>query len=127
MSSEPPAEADHAAGDAAPAPVDAAQHEELHEDDDRGVRGEGEADGAGRDLADLARERGEAGLHLPVADEAREEGQRRDPQDGRPPEDGEVAGATGPLALQHHGGYKDGKYNPASSLVQFRNISIREL
>ena len=35
--------------------------------------------------------------------------------------------ATGPLALQHHGGYKDGKYNPASSLVQFRNVSIKEL
>jgi hypothetical protein len=33
----------------------------------------------------------------------------------------------GPLALQHHGGFKDGKYNPASSLVQFRNVSIREL
>ncbi|RYD68370.1 MAG: DUF1080 domain-containing protein, partial [Verrucomicrobiaceae bacterium] len=27
--------------------------------------------------------------------------------------------ATGPLALQHHGGFKDGKYQPASSLVQF--------
>ena len=35
--------------------------------------------------------------------------------------------ATGPLALQHHGGWKDGKYNPASSLVQFRNVSIKEL
>ena len=35
--------------------------------------------------------------------------------------------ATGPLAFQHHGGFKDGKYNPASSLVQFRNISIKEL
>lgn len=35
--------------------------------------------------------------------------------------------ATGPLALQHHGGYKDGKYNPASSLVQFRHVSIKEL
>ena len=34
---------------------------------------------------------------------------------------------TGPLALQHHGGFKDGKYSPASSLVQFRNISIKEL
>ncbi len=35
--------------------------------------------------------------------------------------------ASGPIALQHHGGYKDGKYLPASSLVQFRNISIKEL
>ena len=35
--------------------------------------------------------------------------------------------ATGPLAFQHHGGWKDGKYNPASSLVQFRNVSIKEL
>ena len=34
---------------------------------------------------------------------------------------------TGRLALQHHGGFKDGKYSPASSLVQFRNISIKEL
>jgi hypothetical protein len=33
----------------------------------------------------------------------------------------------GKLALQHHGGFKDGKYSPASSLVQFRNISIKEL
>ena len=34
---------------------------------------------------------------------------------------------AGPIALQHHGGFKDGKYQPASSLVQFRNISIKEL
>ncbi|MSU48757.1 MAG: DUF1080 domain-containing protein [Opitutus sp.] len=34
---------------------------------------------------------------------------------------------SGPFGLQHHGGYKDGKYAPASSLVQFRNISIKEL
>jgi len=34
----------------------------------------------------------------------------------------------GPLALQHHGGKnKDGEYIAASSLVQFRNISIKEL
>jgi hypothetical protein len=33
----------------------------------------------------------------------------------------------GPLALQHHGGFTNGKYNAASSLVQFRNISIKEL
>ncbi|MEO6245625.1 MAG: DUF1080 domain-containing protein [Opitutaceae bacterium] len=35
--------------------------------------------------------------------------------------------ATGALALQHHGGFTNGKYNAASSLVQFRNISIKEL
>ena len=35
--------------------------------------------------------------------------------------------AKGALALQHHGGFADGKYSPASSLVQFRNISIKEL
>jgi hypothetical protein len=36
---------------------------------------------------------------------------------------------TGKLALQHHGGWdeKNKKYRPASSLVQFRNISIKEL
>ncbi len=34
----------------------------------------------------------------------------------------------GPIALQHHGGIgKDGEMSPASSLVQFRNIFIREL
>jgi hypothetical protein len=34
----------------------------------------------------------------------------------------------GRIALQHHGGVNaDGTYKPASSLVQFRNIMIREL
>lgn len=34
----------------------------------------------------------------------------------------------GPIALQHHGGInKDGTYKPASSLIQFRNVRIREL
>ena len=33
----------------------------------------------------------------------------------------------GKLALQHHGGFRNGKYNAASSLVQFRNIWIKEL
>jgi hypothetical protein len=35
----------------------------------------------------------------------------------------------GPIALQHHGGYdaKTGQWNGASSLVQFRNIYIKEL
>lgn len=35
----------------------------------------------------------------------------------------------GPLALQHHGGYNkaDDQWNPASSLVQFRNIYVKEL
>jgi hypothetical protein len=32
----------------------------------------------------------------------------------------------GKIALQHHGGFKNGKYSPASSLVQFRNIMIKE-
>jgi len=36
--------------------------------------------------------------------------------------------AKGRIALQHHGGIdEDGSYRPASSLVQFRNISIKEL
>ena len=74
-------------------PVDEPQHQELHADDDRGVGGEGEADGARRHLADLPRERGEAGLHLPVAHEARQEGERGDPQHRRLAQDGEVAGA----------------------------------
>ena len=33
----------------------------------------------------------------------------------------------GRLALQHHGGMRKGVFSPASSLIQFRNISIREL
>lgn len=33
----------------------------------------------------------------------------------------------GRLALQHHGGKKDGQWNSPPSLVQFRNISIKEL
>ena len=33
----------------------------------------------------------------------------------------------GPIALQHHGGKKDGKWVSPPALVQFRNISIREL
>jgi len=35
--------------------------------------------------------------------------------------------ASGPIALQHHGGMRNGEYSPASSLMQFRNISIKEL
>jgi len=35
--------------------------------------------------------------------------------------------STGPIALQHHGGYKDGKYTGPPSLVQFRNIRIKPL
>lgn len=33
----------------------------------------------------------------------------------------------GRFALQHHGGMKNGEYSAASSLVQFRNVFIREL
>ncbi len=32
----------------------------------------------------------------------------------------------GPIALQHHGGFRNGKYSPASSLMQFRNVYIKE-
>ncbi len=44
-------------------------------------------------------------------------------------EDAELPGipATGPLILQHHGGFKDGKYTGPPSLVQFRNIRIKPL
>jgi hypothetical protein len=35
--------------------------------------------------------------------------------------------ARGPIALQHHGGYRDGKYLGPPSLVQFRNIRIKPL
>lgn len=33
----------------------------------------------------------------------------------------------GALALQHHGGYNDGAYQPSSSVVQFKNIFIKQL
>ena len=33
----------------------------------------------------------------------------------------------GPIALQHHGSKKDGQWTSSPSLVQFRNITIREL
>lgn len=46
-------------------------------------------------------------------------------------EDAQLPGVPeeGPIALQHHGGMnaKTGEYSPASSLMQFRNISIKEL
>jgi len=35
--------------------------------------------------------------------------------------------ARGPIALQHHGSKKDGKWVSPPALVQFRNISVREL
>lgn len=35
--------------------------------------------------------------------------------------------ARGPIGLQHHGGKRDGEWNSPPSLVQFRNISIKEL
>jgi hypothetical protein len=35
--------------------------------------------------------------------------------------------ATGPIGLQHHGAKKDGVWVSPPALVQFRNISIREL
>ena len=34
---------------------------------------------------------------------------------------------SGPIAFQHHGDYRDGKYVGNPSLVQFRNISIKRL
>jgi len=33
----------------------------------------------------------------------------------------------GPIQLQHHGGFKNGEYTGPPSLVQFRNIQIKEL
>ena len=44
-------------------------------------------------------------------------------------EDAELPGipTTGPIALQHHGGFKNGKYLGPPSLVQFRNIRIKPL
>lgn len=44
-------------------------------------------------------------------------------------EDAQLPGlpGRGPIGLQHHGGMVDGKYTGASSLVQFRNIRIKQL
>jgi hypothetical protein len=33
----------------------------------------------------------------------------------------------GPIALQHHGAKKDGQWTGPPSLVQFRNVFVREL
>lgn len=35
--------------------------------------------------------------------------------------------ARGPIVLQHHGSFKDGKFTGPPSLVQFRNIRIKEV
>ncbi|MEX2345775.1 MAG: DUF1080 domain-containing protein, partial [Balneolaceae bacterium] len=35
--------------------------------------------------------------------------------------------ARGPIALQHHGSKQDGEWVSPPSIVQFRNIEIREL
>jgi len=35
--------------------------------------------------------------------------------------------ARGPVGLQHHGGFRNGEWTGPPSLVQFRNISIKEL
>jgi hypothetical protein len=35
--------------------------------------------------------------------------------------------ARGPIALQHHGGKRDGKWNSPPSLLQFRNVFIKPL
>ena len=44
-------------------------------------------------------------------------------------EDAELPGIPdrGPIALQHHGGFRDGKFTGPPSLVQFRNIRIKPL
>ena len=36
---------------------------------------------------------------------------------------------SGPIGLQHHGGFnkKTGKWSPASSLTQFRNVYLKRL
>jgi hypothetical protein len=35
--------------------------------------------------------------------------------------------ARGPIGLQHHGAKKNGQWSSPPALVQFRNISVREL
>ena len=44
-------------------------------------------------------------------------------------EDAELPGipARGPIAFQHHGSFREGKYVGNPSLVQFRNVRIKEL
>jgi hypothetical protein len=44
-------------------------------------------------------------------------------------EDAELPGvpARGAIALQHHGSQRDGKWSSPPSLVQFRNVAIKEL
>lgn len=44
-------------------------------------------------------------------------------------EDAQLPGIPerGPIALQHHGGYRNGEYTGPPSLVQFRNIRVKPL
>lgn len=35
--------------------------------------------------------------------------------------------ASGPIGFQHHGGMKDGKWNSPPSLLQFKNVHVKEL
>ena len=35
--------------------------------------------------------------------------------------------ATGPIAMQHHGGKRDGKWVSPPALLQFKNIFIKEM
>ena len=35
--------------------------------------------------------------------------------------------ARGPIGLQHHGDFKDGKWVSPPALVQFRNIYVKEI
>ncbi len=44
-------------------------------------------------------------------------------------QDAELPGLPekGPLALQHHGGKRNGEWTSPPSLVQFRNIYVKEL
>lgn len=35
--------------------------------------------------------------------------------------------ARGPIGLQHHGGKRDGKWTGPPSLLQFKNIFVKEL
>ncbi len=66
----------------APLAGDQLQDGELQQHNDRGVHGERDADDLGGDLGDLSRESREAGLHLPISDEDRQEREKGQPQHG---------------------------------------------
>ena len=106
--------------------LDPLEHGELERDDDHGVGGEGEAEGARSNLTHLAREGGEATLHLAVADEGREEGEAGEPEHCRGAQEravgtgrvGVVVGRRDGAALAAQGAEQEGERDHHADRVE---------